>query len=262
MKSIINDPWFTIEAIDSNTYAISEYGHWEKVHSYLLIGTKVAILIDTGLGISNIRKITDQLTTLPITVITTHVHWDHIGSHKEYDSIYVHENERDWLINGISLPLSVVRKDVIRDITVPLPEEFDINNYTIYKGTPTRILKGEEILDLGNRSLRIIHTPGHSPGHIVILDQTNGYLFSGDLLYDTTPIYAFYPTTNPNDLVESLDKIANLDNITKIYPSHNTLPLDPSILLEVKQAVQYLRDNDLVRFGTGIHKFNHIRIQF
>ena len=46
--------WFTIEAIDSSTYAISENKHWEETHSYLLIGTKSALLIDTGLGVSNI----------------------------------------------------------------------------------------------------------------------------------------------------------------------------------------------------------------
>ncbi|NLC43925.1 MAG: MBL fold metallo-hydrolase, partial [Clostridiales bacterium] len=42
------DNWFTVEEIDSMTYAISEYGHWEKVHSYLVVGDKYAALIDTG----------------------------------------------------------------------------------------------------------------------------------------------------------------------------------------------------------------------
>lgn len=49
--------WFTIEKIDSNTYAISEYKHWEETHSYLLIGEKSALLIDTGLGVSNIKRL-------------------------------------------------------------------------------------------------------------------------------------------------------------------------------------------------------------
>ena len=53
------DSWFTVEKIDCNTFAISEYKHWEETHSYLLCGEKMAVLIDTGLGISNIRKIVD-----------------------------------------------------------------------------------------------------------------------------------------------------------------------------------------------------------
>lgn len=75
------DNWFTIEQIDRDTFSISEYKHWEETHCYLLCGEKCAILIDTGLGVSNIRKIVDSLTELPVMAITTHVHWDHIGGH-------------------------------------------------------------------------------------------------------------------------------------------------------------------------------------
>ena len=50
------DNWFTIEQIDRDTFSISEYKHWEETHCYLLCGEKYAILIDTGLGVSNIRK--------------------------------------------------------------------------------------------------------------------------------------------------------------------------------------------------------------
>ena len=53
--------WFTVEEIDSQTFAISEYKHWEETHSYLLCGQKSAVLIDTGLGVSNIREIVDGL---------------------------------------------------------------------------------------------------------------------------------------------------------------------------------------------------------
>ncbi len=125
MMGLVDDAWFTVEMIDNRTYAISEYGHWEKVHSFLLIGEDKAALIDTGLGIDNIKRITDELTRLPIVVITTHVHWDHIGSHGEFDCILVHEAERDWLVHGIpGLPIEVIRKDVRRDISRPAPRRF------------------------------------------------------------------------------------------------------------------------------------------
>ncbi|PIB63728.1 MBL fold metallo-hydrolase, partial [Pseudomonas sp. 2822-17] len=65
---MFEDKWFTVQKIYNDTYAISEYGHWEKVHSFLLIGNNKAVLIDTGLGIDNIKRITDKLTTLPIDV--------------------------------------------------------------------------------------------------------------------------------------------------------------------------------------------------
>ena len=64
--------WFTVELLDNDTYVISEYNHWEETHCYLLLGTNKAVLIDTGLGISNIKDVIDELTKLPIFVITTH----------------------------------------------------------------------------------------------------------------------------------------------------------------------------------------------
>ena len=81
--------WFTTEIIDKDTFAISEYRHWEETHCYLLCGTKKAILIDTGLGVANIKKVVDSLTSLPVTAITTHIHWDHIGGHKYFYMITI-----------------------------------------------------------------------------------------------------------------------------------------------------------------------------
>ena len=82
--------WFTIEKIDNDTYAISEYKHWEQTHCYLLLGKQKSILIDTGLGIENIKTVVSSITDKPIQVITTHVHWDHIGGHKYFNDICVY----------------------------------------------------------------------------------------------------------------------------------------------------------------------------
>ena len=89
--------WFTIEKIDSVTFAIGEYRHFEEVHSYLLIGTQAALLIDTGLGVADIKTVVDSLTALPVIVATTHVHWDHIGGHSHFQDLAVHEAEKEWL---------------------------------------------------------------------------------------------------------------------------------------------------------------------
>ena len=259
----IKDSWFTVNQIDNTTFAISEYGHWEQVHSYLLIGEEKAALIDTGLGIDNIKRITDQLTNLPIIVLTTHVHWDHIGSHGEFKNIYVHKDEEDWLVNGIKkLSIEQIRKDVSRDITIPTPETFNPDTYKPFQGNPTGLLNDGDEIEIGNRKLTIYHTPGHSPGHISILDNSKGYLFTGDLLYDGTPVYAFFPTTNPVDLTQSLKKISNIPNVTKIYGGHNTIGLDASLLYEVGNAVEELKEKDQVRFGTGIHQFKGFSVQF
>lgn len=83
--------WFTIKIIDDVTYAISEYAHWEKVHSYLFIGTTHTLLKDTGLGIGNIKSEIDLLTNLPIKVVTTHAHWDYTGAFTRKRTLRIRE---------------------------------------------------------------------------------------------------------------------------------------------------------------------------
>ncbi|AXI08546.1 MBL fold metallo-hydrolase [Oceanobacillus sp. 143] len=261
--TIISDSWFTVTELDETTFAISEYGHWEKVHSFLLIGTNKAALIDTGLGIDNIKRITDQLTDLPIIVLTTHVHTDHIGSHGEFTEIYVHEAESDWLINGIEgLSLEQIRINIGRDITKATPASFNSDTFTPFQGEPTGLLVDGDKIDIGNRLLEIIHTPGHSPGHCCIYEKGRRYLFTGDLLYLETPIYAFYPTTDPEELVNSLERIAKIENVKTVYGSHNQLGIDASILDEVLGAVKELRDRNVVRHGSGLHSFRRFSVQF
>lgn len=79
--------WFTIEKIDDDTFALSEYKHWEETHSYLLQDKKRALIIDSGLGVGDIKCAVKKITALPVTVATTHVHWDHIGGHALFDDV-------------------------------------------------------------------------------------------------------------------------------------------------------------------------------
>ena len=106
--------WFTVEEIDTQTFAISEYRHYEETHCYLLCGRNGAALIDTGLGVSNIKRMVDRLTNLPVTVFTTHVHWDHIGGHRFFDRIAVHEAEKEWISGSFPLPLKEVKEQLTK----------------------------------------------------------------------------------------------------------------------------------------------------
>ena len=78
-NEIIHNNWFTIEEIDSDTFVISEYKHWEETHCYLLCGCNEALLIDTGLGVADLGSVVKELTTLPVMAAITHAHWDHMG---------------------------------------------------------------------------------------------------------------------------------------------------------------------------------------
>lgn len=260
---MIKDSWFIVEEINPRTFAISEHGSWEKVHSFLLLGDTEAVLIDTGQGIDNIKRVTDQLTELPIRVLTTHVHFDHIGSHGEFDQIYVHKEDADSLINGVEgVSLDEIRGEICRNLIRRTPDSFDLNTYIPYQGEPTGLLEDGDLIDIGDRQLEIYHTPGLSPGHICIFDVTYGYLFTGDILYNQTPISTYYPSASPSDLVESLEKICDIKGVSMVYGSHNTLGLDIEVLEETREAIEYLEQNNLVKFGSGLHAFETISFLF
>lgn len=249
--------WFTVEKIDSDTYVISENKHWEETNCYLVCGSEKAVLIDTGLGIANIKEVVDKLTNLPVQVLTTHIHWDHIGGHKHFDNIAVHEVEKDWLTGEFPLPLEIVKKNLMMK-PCEFPDKFSEENYEVFQGKPQQILKDGDCIDLGSRKLQVIHTPGHSPGHCCYYESDRKYLYSGDLIYKGC-LDAFYPTTNPQQFKESVEKIASLE-IKRILPGHHELNISPELVYEIQNAFCKLeKEGNLVQ-GKGIFNFEKFQI--
>lgn len=249
--------WFTVEKIDNDTYVISEYKHWEETHCYLLCGTEKAILIDTGLGVANIKKAVDSLTKLPVTVITTHTHWDHIGGHKYFENIAVHEAEQEWLSKKFPLPLQAVKHNLICN-PCDFPKEFVIDNYKLYRGTPDIVFNDGYSFNLGNRQLTVIHTPGHSPGHCCFYEADRQYLYSGDLIYKGC-LDAFYPTTNPQHFYQSVSKIKELE-IKRILPGHHQLSIPVCIIDRIEDAFRELEKKGNLEQGKGIFDFGDFQI--
>lgn len=101
----MND-WFTVEQVDPQTFVLSEYGHWEETHCYLLCGNESALLIDTGLGVSNIRAVVSRLTTLPVLAVTTRAHWDHIGGHRYFCANCSSSSGKGLAVRSVSAPAS------------------------------------------------------------------------------------------------------------------------------------------------------------
>lgn len=252
----MND-WFTIEQIDADTYAISEYTHWEETHCYLVCGTDRAVLIDTGLGVANIREVVDRLTALPVMAVTTHVHWDHIGGHKHFDNIAVHEAERVWLSVKFPIPLSVVKSNLMRK-PCDFPLGLSVDDYKVFQGTPQRILHNGDHLDLGNRQLTVIHTPGHSPGHCCFYEQEKKYLYSGDLIYWGC-LDAFYPSTDPQKFWQSVKKVQKL-NIAKIMPGHHQLNIPVDLVDRIEKGFSDLAASGKLEQGNGIFDFGKFQI--
>lgn len=251
------DSWFTVEIIDSDTFAISEYKHWEETHCYLLCGDRKAILIDTGLGIANIKEVVDSLTSLPVIAITTHIHWDHIGGHKFFDMIAVHEAEKEWLAVRFPIPLQAVKNNLVLKPCC-FPTDFKLENYQIFQGDPQIILHDKDCIDLGNRQLTVLHTPGHSPGHCCFYESERKYLYSGDLIYCGC-LDAFYPTTDPELFWQSVKKIQSLE-ISRILPGHHQISVPNDLAAKIEGAFHSLSAEGKLKQGSGLFDFDCFQI--
>lgn len=239
--------WFTIDKIDADTYCISEYRHWEETHCYLLNGSVRSLLIDTGLGICNIYDEVVKLTDKHVTAVATHIHWDHIGGHWYFPDFYAHAEELDWLNGGFPQPLETI-KTYVTD-RCDLPEGFDINAYRFFQGTPAKVLHGGETIDIGGRCIEVLYTPGHSPGHMCFWEPEWGYLFTGDLVYKDT-LFAYYPSTDPEAYLRSLEKAAALP-VKMVFPAHHSLDIHPEILIRMRDALRQLKADGKLHHGSG-----------
>ncbi len=251
--------WFTVERLDGDTFAISEYGHREEPHSYLLLGAERALLIDAGLGIGRIGAVVSDLTALPVTAAVTHVHWDHIGGLGDFERIAVHENELQWL-KAFPLPRERVRELVSQGLRrSALPEGFDLCAYTPFQGEAQRTLRDGDLFDLGGRAVEVIHTPGHSPGHCCFYERDRGFLFTGDLIY-AGQLDVFYPSTDPVAFRQSVKRVAALSPV-RVFPGHHSLEIGPELIAGVDEALCLLEREDKLRHGSGLFAFDGFQIR-
>ena len=254
----MQNDWFTVEPIDDDTFAIGEYRHWEEPHSYLLCGTERAALIDTGLGVSDLRAVVSGLTDRPVTVLTTHAHWDHIGGHRQFDRIAVHENERAWLSGAFPLPDREVLQNLMRD-PCAFPAAFDPDRYGVYRGGAQTVLHDGDRIDLGGRTVTAVHTPGHSPGHCCFYEADRRYLFAGDLIY-AGRLDAFYPSTDPQQFFASVRRVGALA-VDKVLPGHHRLDIPVSLIGEIGDAFASIERNGRLHHGGGTFDFGTFRIR-
>jgi glyoxylase-like metal-dependent hydrolase (beta-lactamase superfamily II) len=251
-----NRQWFTVTKINSTLFVISELHHWEKPNMYLIIGEKRAMLIDTGLGVCNLYDKIKEITNLPIIVVITHAHWDHIGSISSFTDIAIHSLDQPSL-EVFPLPKSVVINNLIHGNNI-FPDSFKLENYQICSKKPTVILNDSDLIDLGNRTLQVIHTPGHSPGHICLYEEKTGYLFTGDLVYEGK-LDMFYPTTNPIDFYNSIKKIESL-RVSYLFPGHFRFPLEFTLIKEISSAFAEISRIDPGLKKAGVFNFSKFSI--
>jgi len=237
-----NQPWFEVYKIEPDIYVFYESGQYEEAISYLVVGKTEAALIDTGCGIGDVKLLAEEFTQLPIMVVNTHSHYDHVGQNYMFDEIALFDapNAREVARNGYTnaemshlLAAGMVWKS--------LPEGFDSQKYHVPPFRVTSWLKDGDLIELGDRRLEVIHCPGHSPDSICLLDREARLLWTGDSFY-TGAIFLHLPGSDIDLFMNSYEKLIALFGLyDKLMPSHNEPLIDKTILKEALRGVREIR---------------------
>jgi glyoxylase-like metal-dependent hydrolase (beta-lactamase superfamily II) len=236
-------PWHTVTHVAEDVYRIAEpFGiveprvGVETVNMHLVVGRERAALIDTGMGIGDVRAEVRRLTSLPCVVLNTHYHWDHVGANRLFDDRAIHADEAELVTREHDLGSTpeMMGSPAARAV---LPAGFDPARYRVVPMPATRLLGEGEVIDLGGRALRALHTPGHSPGHVVFLDEAAGILFSGDNAY-RGPMFVCFEGCDAAAFARSARRLAGLGGVRLICPGHNDPITTPEWLGEMADGVE------------------------
>lgn len=202
---------YEVIKINENSWRIEDSG----VRFFLLVGTEKALLIDSGMRVDNARNIAEVLTDLPIMLVNTHADRDHICSNEQFPEFYMHPAEEP-----------IYRRSGKAGKIIPVSEG--------------------DVIDLGERELRVISLPGHTPGSIALLDVRNRVLISGDPVQEHGRIFMFGDHRDMKDYIRSLEHLESYRNqFDNIWPSHADIPVSPDVIMKLHDGAQDILDGKI-----------------
>lgn len=203
---------FTINKVAEKTWVIVENN---EVNMYLVEGSDSALIIDTGNGKGDLKTFIRKYTKLPLIVVNTHGHGDHVANDHLFDKVYINLLDTDLF------------------------------HWVYSKGMPKSLkldaFKEGQIFDLGGRKIKVISVPGHTRGSMVLLDRENKILFAGD--NSNQLVWLFLNESLPLEIyLATLQKLAaHINEFEIILPGHGT-PLKNTFVNEQILCVKSILD--------------------
>lgn len=176
-----------------------------ETNTYLISSGPRALVVDPGYDAAKVVLARAESSDLEIAaIVNTHGHWDHATDDAR-------------LMRATGAPLYIHDRDaeMVKSPTTSLSLPF-----TLEPATPSNLMRDGDVLNLGAHQFRVIHTPGHTPGSICLIVESERVLITGDTLFEGT--YGRYdlPGGDAEALYESLRRLRNLDADYRVYPGH------------------------------------------
>ncbi|MGW1170834.1 MBL fold metallo-hydrolase [Streptomyces sp. NPDC002550] len=224
--------WYQTEELDNGIVRITE-PHVDKLvraNLWWLRGTDRDLVVDAGLGVAGLRRHIPRMFERDPLVVLTHAHLDHVGGAHEFRERAAHKAAAASVALGVpaslygpelyaELGMDPAGEDLPGLLVDALPHTgYDPRAYRVEPLTVQRALHDRDVIDVGGRSLTVLHLPGHTPGCICLLEEHTGALFTGDVIYNGHLIDDL-PESDPPTYRRSLALLADLD-ISIAHPGH------------------------------------------
>jgi hydroxyacylglutathione hydrolase len=200
---------------------------------HLVIGTKKAMLVDTGMGIGDLARVIKSLTSLPVIVVNTHGHPDHAGGNSNFDEVWLPEKDEHIRQKMCS---DEYRIGDLKAILGEKDPRFENLAAGVVRSKSFKIhyIQPGDFFDLGDRVFEVFEIPGHTPGSICLLNEKEKLLFSGDSIV-ATPVWLYLKHSLPvKTYFEALKRIdARSDSFDTIFPGHQPIPLGREYLSDL-----------------------------
>ncbi|HHY82307.1 MAG TPA: MBL fold metallo-hydrolase [Clostridiales bacterium] len=235
-----------VKKIDDCIWLMDDNG---EATGYLVCGKKKAVVIDTMNGIANVHSVVREITDLPLIVVNTHGHCDHIFGNLYFDcDCFLHPDDAKIAAKHMRFPVFV---RLCKEKKIEMP--------------PFKTIKDGDEIDLGGLTLEVISLPGHTPGGICLLLKEKRVLFTGDSinhhlwmqLEESLPLKTFF---------ENLNKISWVtEKADRILHGHAQDFDDISLFNELRSGLEELiatRGKGDTRYSTDYKWFGGIAKQY
>lgn len=207
-----------ITEVMKGVHVLDELG---RDNMWLVEGGDRCLLVDTGFGLSDLKKVAAALTGKPVVVVNSHIHPDHSSGNIQFDEArcgrfdepFAHEEMPDEAKRETIKFFPEIGETGIR------PEDWKA-------GPAKRVipLREGDVIDLGGGvKIEIYETPGHTPGSLALLDRAHRLLFTGDMILTWQVWGQLKNSVALRVYLESLEKIASLKSeYDFLAPGHST----------------------------------------
>jgi glyoxylase-like metal-dependent hydrolase (beta-lactamase superfamily II) len=179
-------------------------------NAQLIVGKKEALLIDTSLPKEGFANYVRSIADLPVIVVNSHGHFDHIGNNNQFDEIYIHPKDEELLRESF--------------------RRFGDVDFKI------KYINDGDIINLGHRRVKVYNVPGHTKGSIVFLDKKTSTLITGDAIARRLFYSPSGGWTDMSDYFHAVERINKLQ-FDSILSNHDRFLISRYLGSRIKQAI-------------------------